>query len=58
MKMPLICLNCKKRYDIPLWAMHHMTYREYSYCDECYKAKEGKPRGLFARITTRRNHNG
>lgn len=54
MRMYLICLNCKKPYSIPLWAMNHMTYREYSYCNECYKQKEGKSRGLFARITTRR----
>lgn len=58
MRMYLYCLNCKQRYNIPLWAMRHMTYREYSYCDDCYKQKEGKPRGLLARIVTRRGFDG
>ncbi len=58
MRMYLICLKCKKPYSIPYWAMNHMTYREYSYCDECYKQKTGKPRGLFARIMTRMYHDG
>lgn len=58
MRMHLICLSCKKKYSIPFWAMRHMTYREYSYCDDCYKQKEGKLRSLFARIMTRRGNNG
>lgn len=58
MRMYRVCLKCKKKYSIPLWAMRHMTYQEYSYCNECYKQEEGKSRGLFARIMTRRGKNG
>ena len=53
-RMHLYCLSCKATYSIPLWAMNHMTYREYSYCNRCHIAKEGRPRRLFARLTTRK----
>ena len=50
--MPLYCLRCKTTYNIPMWAMKHMTYREYSYCNKCHKIKEGKPRRIFAKMFT------
>ena len=37
MKMPLICLRCKK--DIPLSeeAMEEVSYTHYSYCEDCLR---------------------
>ncbi len=54
MIMPLFCLKCHARYSIPLWAMRHMTYTEYSYCDRCYLEKMDRKRGRFARLMTRK----
>lgn len=51
--MYLYCLKCKKTYFIPHFIMKRISYREYSYCDKCYKEKEGKKRRLIARIFTR-----
>jgi hypothetical protein len=50
--MHLYCLNCKKNYSIPYWVMRIITYREYSYCNKCYKAKEGKSKSLIGRLFT------
>ncbi len=52
--MSLKCLKCGACYDIPIWAMRFMTYREYSYCNKCHIEKEGKSRSLFSKIVTRR----
>lgn len=54
MRFHLFCLKCHATYSIPEWAMKHMTYREYSYCDKCYIEKEGKPRSLFAKMFTKK----
>lgn len=48
--MHLICLNCKSKYYIPRKVMRIIGYREYSYCNTCYKEKEGKRKSLIGLI--------
>lgn len=50
--MQLSCLNCKTKYYMPYFIMKLVSYREYSYCNVCYKEKEGKNKSLLGRIFT------
>ena len=49
--MHLYCLNCKTNYRIPHWVMRIITYREYSYCNKCYKEKQGNQKYNWAGFT-------
>ena len=50
--MHLSCLKCKTKYDMPYIIMKLVGYREYSYCNICYKEKEGKNKSLIGRMFT------
>ena len=50
--MHLFCLNCESKFYMPKTIMRIVGYREYSYCNTCYKEKEGKKKSLIGRIFT------
>lgn len=50
--MHLFCLECKSKYYIPHFIMKYIGYKEYSYCNVCYKEKVGKAKSLIGRIFT------
>lgn len=37
--MHLCCLKCKTKYYMPYFIINSVDYREYSYCNVCYKEK-------------------
>ena len=50
--MHLFCLRCKTKYYMPKIIMRIVGYREYSYCNTCYREKEGKNKSLIGQIFT------
>ncbi len=50
--MHLSCLRCQTKYYMPRFIMKFVGYSGYSYCNVCYKEKEGKNKSLIGRIFT------
>lgn len=50
--MHLSCLRCQTKYYMPNFIMKRVSYREYSYCNICYKDEIGKNKSLLGRVFT------